>query len=109
MAEARRKQVQKVGRLCGEMASTGAEPFVPSRYELRKVVKENHGEEVEQVLVNRITEKKDNLVATVGFNQASIYDNDNWGYLDLVSNFTNNPTEYTSGGVRQALACLLRK
>ncbi len=44
-----------------------------------------------------------NLVATVGHDQATVYDDQHMGsYLAVVCHFVNGPTRHHAGGVRDA-------
>ncbi|PRP84470.1 hypothetical protein PROFUN_08055 [Planoprotostelium fungivorum] len=60
---------------------------------LKTLLKENHGQEIGQVLMNSNELRFHNMVATVGDNQANIYDNENMGkHLDLYLHFINKET-----------------
>ncbi|RKP06156.1 WD40-repeat-containing domain protein [Thamnocephalis sphaerospora] len=55
-------------------------------FRLRRLVRENHGTAITQLAVHS---RHPNLVATVGANQASVYDNEHCGnHLDIVTNYT---------------------
>ncbi len=55
---------------------------------LRRIVKENHGRPIKHIAFNFTSPCNANLVATVGANQANIYDNENCGsHLDIMCNY----------------------
>lgn len=67
---------------------------VLSRLILRRIIKENHASPIKQIAFNFTKLANSNLVATVGGNQASVYDNEhgvakNAGHLDLMINYVN--------------------
>lgn len=56
---------------------------------LRRIVKENHSQSVNDICFNRTSPDLGNLMATVGAVQANVYDNEHFGdHLDLVSHYT---------------------
>jgi len=77
------------------------------KLQLRKIVKENHGNSINQIIFNINEPHNANLVATVGYQQASIYDSENVGdNLDLICNFVNEKTPYVEGGLLTTCAWL---
>lgn len=70
---------------------------------LKTVVKESHGTPVHSLSFNHISPDCDNLFATVGADQATIYDDAHMGdYVSVVVHFTNQATEHAEGGELQA-------
>mmetsp|Transcript_21529 Transcript_21529/g.47227 ORF Transcript_21529/g.47227 Transcript_21529/m.47227 type:complete len:395 (-) Transcript_21529:329-1513(-) len=71
---------------------------------VKTILKESHCSPVQQLVFNTIDEDKENLFATVGGNQATIYDDQHFGkYVDVVAQFVNEATEYAKGG--ELLTC----
>ncbi len=65
-------------------------------------LQESHCSPIHQVAFNPSTSQLHNLVATVGKDQATIYDDQHMGdYVAIVVHFTNNETPYTRGGVSE--------
>eukprot|EP00761_Pharyngomonas_kirbyi_P006968 gb/GECH01006977.1/.p1 GENE.gb/GECH01006977.1/~~gb/GECH01006977.1/.p1 ORF type:complete len:419 (+),score=106.66 gb/GECH01006977.1/:1-1257(+) len=67
---------------------------------LKKIIKENHKTTLSEVVINRCEPENNNLVATIGGGQLSIYDSDHCdSHLDIMCNFTNLKTQFTCGGL----------
>ncbi|DBB08847.1 hypothetical protein WJX82_004976 [Trebouxia sp. C0006] len=66
---------------------------------LKTVIKESHCSPVHHLVFNYTDEGMQNLFATVGKEQATIYDDLHMGdFIAVVVNFTNQKTEYADGG-----------
>ena len=58
---------------------------------VRRIVKENHGEEIAAAAFNRVDPAMAHMLATVGGRQLNIYDNEHRGdHLDLVSHYVDD-------------------
>ncbi|PSC76625.1 wd g-beta repeat-containing [Micractinium conductrix] len=74
---------------------------------LKTVVKESHGTSVHALAVNHCAPALGNLWATVGSNQATVYDSEHMGgHLAVAAHFTNAPTQHAPGGGLQCAAWL---
>ena len=61
------------------------------RFRVRRIVKENHGEEITHVVFNRVDPIMAHMLATVGGRQLNVYDNEHGGdHLDLVSHYVDD-------------------
>ncbi|KAK3240882.1 hypothetical protein CYMTET_49314 [Cymbomonas tetramitiformis] len=66
---------------------------------LKTILKEHHCSPVRHLTFNRIDTDKRNIFATVGGSQASVYDDTHFGeFTAVMSQFTNEKTEYAEGG-----------
>lgn len=66
---------------------------------LKTVVKESHGSPVHSLVFNHVAEDCSNLFATVGGDQATIYDDEHMGdHISIAVHFSNQKTEYVNGG-----------
>jgi hypothetical protein len=70
---------------------------------LKKKIRENHRSKITDLQFNPKSPNH-NILATIGSNQVTIYNNDNLGYLglnhlDLLCNFVNREVEPFQGGV----------
>lgn len=69
---------------------------------LKTVVKESHGTPVHNLTFNHVSEDCGNLFATVGADQATIYDDSHMGdYVSVVVHLTNEKSEHADGGELQ--------
>ncbi|CAK0786987.1 hypothetical protein CVIRNUC_010203 [Coccomyxa viridis] len=74
---------------------------------LKTVIKESHCRPVRQLLFNAVDASCSNLFATVGGDQATVYDDMHMGdYIAVVLNFVNARTSHAAGQGLQALAWL---
>ena len=65
------------------------------------LLQESHGMPVRQLLFNLVDLSCGNLFATVGGDQATVYDDMHMGdYIAVVLNFVNKRTPHAAGGVR---------
>ncbi|KAG7672116.1 putative Polycomb group protein FIE2 [Nannochloris sp. 'desiccata'] len=72
---------------------------------LKTVIKESHATTVHTLGFNTIDPDCSNLFATVGGDQATVYDDSHMGdYIGVVVHFVNNKTEHAEGGELQAAA-----
>ncbi|KAL3149455.1 hypothetical protein ABBQ32_002243 [Trebouxia sp. C0010 RCD-2024] len=66
---------------------------------LKTVIKESHASPVHHLIFNYTKKSMQNLFATVGKDQATVYDDLHMGdFIAVVVNFTNQKTEQTMGG-----------
>lgn len=81
---------------------------VLSSLQLRRIVKENHGEGLNCLSMNALNDGSNHMVVTCGKDQVNVYDNKHCGNsLDLCCQFVNEKSEYQTGGdVR--VACWLK-
>lgn len=64
---------------------------------------ESHCQPVEALVFNTLDTQCSNLFATVGRDQATVYDDQHMGdFIGVVVHFVNQPTPHTKGGVRPA-------
>ncbi|KAK9805229.1 hypothetical protein WJX72_007289 [[Myrmecia] bisecta] len=71
---------------------------------IKTVVKESHGTPIHQLLFNFMDPAMHNLFATVGKDQATVYDDVHMGdYVGVVVHFVNESTAHAKGG--DLLAC----
>mmetsp|Transcript_4246 Transcript_4246/g.7218 ORF Transcript_4246/g.7218 Transcript_4246/m.7218 type:complete len:389 (-) Transcript_4246:20-1186(-) len=88
----------------GEAASREQQLYHLKNLHVKTILKESHCSPVQQLVFNAVDADKENLFATVGGNQATIYDDQHFGqYLDVVAQFVNEATEYATGG--EVLSC----
>ncbi|KAI7839041.1 hypothetical protein COHA_007183 [Chlorella ohadii] len=74
---------------------------------LKTVVKESHATPVQALAFNHCDPQMGNLFATVGKDQATVYDDEHMGdHVALVVHFTNAPSEHAPGGQLGAAAWL---
>eukprot|EP00003_Mantamonas_plastica_P003168 TRINITY_DN1254_c0_g1_i1.p1 TRINITY_DN1254_c0_g1~~TRINITY_DN1254_c0_g1_i1.p1 ORF type:complete len:197 (-),score=58.26 TRINITY_DN1254_c0_g1_i1:383-937(-) len=67
---------------------------------LKKIIKENHGNSINGVILNKNAPYSSNMVATFSDNQVNFYDNQHiTEHLDPCLHFINETTEHTKGGV----------
>ena len=72
---------------------------------LKTVVKESHATTVHALCFNHTSPECANIFATVGADQATVYDDSHMGdYIGVVVHFSNQKTEHTEGGELQT-AC----
>jgi WD40 repeat protein len=70
---------------------------------LKTVIKESHATTVHTLGFNNVDPECSNLFATVGGDQATIYDDSHMGdYIGVVVHFVNSKTEHAEGGELQA-------
>ncbi|KAG1680725.1 hypothetical protein FOA52_008057 [Chlamydomonas sp. UWO 241] len=92
-----------------EVAQHGGEAgyraFAVQHLQLKTVVKESHCSPVHAVVFNTTSRELRNLVASVGGNQATVYDDSHMGdYVAVVVHFANQATEHHAGGDLSACA-----
>lgn len=69
--------------------------------ELKRVIKESHCSPVHQLAFNHTSPALENLMATVGGDQATVYDDSHMGdHPAVVVQFSNTGTAHHKGGVR---------
>ncbi|KAI3433327.1 hypothetical protein D9Q98_003145 [Chlorella vulgaris] len=74
---------------------------------LKTVVKESHASSVHALVMNQAEPTCANLFATVGKDQATVYDGEHMGeHVGVVVHFTNTASEHAPGGELQAAAWL---
>lgn len=89
------------------LGSAAARLQALQKLRLKTAVKESHCSPVQHILYNAVDPRCCNLVASLGKNQATIYDDQHMGsYIGVAVHFTNEATEHTSGGGLQACAWL---
>lgn len=70
---------------------------------LKTIIKESHASPVHQLMFNYTNKSMQNLFATVGKDQATVYDDLHMGdFIAVVVNFTNQKTDHAVGGDLQA-------
>ncbi|KAK9837156.1 hypothetical protein WJX81_006855 [Elliptochloris bilobata] len=74
---------------------------------LKTVLKESHCQPVQALAFNTLDAQCGNLFATVGADQAAVYDDQHMGdFIGVVVHFVNQPTPLTKGGELRACAWL---
>ncbi|EFN59527.1 expressed protein [Chlorella variabilis] len=101
MIEARQEEVQRLGGLAAYRLQA------LQNLKLKTVIKESHASPVHALAVNHTDTSMGNLFATVGKDQATVYDGEHMGdHVAVVVHFTNAPSEHAPGGELQAAAWL---
>ncbi|KAG2499903.1 hypothetical protein HYH03_002191 [Edaphochlamys debaryana] len=96
-------QTQLLREVATEVRSHGGPaPFKAhalKHLELRTVLKESHCSPVFDLVFNTLSPEHANLFATVGKDQATVYDDEHMGdHLSTVVHYVNNPDEHHKGG-----------
>lgn len=74
---------------------------------ISSLLQESHASPVHALAVNHTDTSMGNLFATVGKDQATVYDGEHmWDHVAVVVHFTNAPSEHAPGGELQAAAWL---
>ena len=77
---------------------------------LKTVIKESHATSVHSLCFNTTDPDCSNLFATVGGDQATVYDDSHMGdYIGVVVHFVNQKTEHAEGGELQAVSWINSK
>ncbi|KAL4431235.1 hypothetical protein ABPG75_006491 [Micractinium tetrahymenae] len=101
LVEAREEEVQRLG---------GLEAYrlqALRNLKLKTVVKESHASPVHTLVLNHTSLELGNLFATVGADQATVYDGEHMGdHVAVVAHFTNAASDHAPGGGLQAAAWL---
>eukprot|EP00887_Chlorella_sp_A99_P005555 scaffold1.g5555.t1 len=99
--QARQEEVKRLG---GQAAYTH---HALRNLRIKTVIKESHGTPVQALCFNLTSTSLNNLFATVGSDQATIYDDEHMGdYVAVAVHFTNAPSEHAPGGELAAMAWL---
>ncbi len=76
-------------------------PILHQNLRLGTVIKESHGMPIHAVAFNRTSARLGNLVATVGKDHATVYDDSHMGsFVAVVVQLINAATAHHTGGVR---------